>query len=123
MPHATCLTAAIPSLTCGRNVAGEPRLFHSKDSTPSIVLSATREDELPHLSTTLSRLHIDLEPGNLRTEDFVDLGPLMIWHYAFDAWPDHGVPTGPANAALWGLVQEVDRQRGCLDDCEVWVHW
>jgi protein-tyrosine phosphatase len=46
-----------------------------------------------------------------------------IWHYYFDAWPDHGVPEGISIERLKALVLEVGRKREELGDCEVWVHW
>jgi protein-tyrosine phosphatase len=46
-----------------------------------------------------------------------------LWHYYFDAWPDHGVPEGIAIKRLKALVLEVGRKREELGDCEVWVHW
>lgn len=48
---------------------------------------------------------------------------MELRHYLFNAWPDHGVPTGQAVQQLRELVMEIGRAREALGDCEVWVHW
>jgi protein-tyrosine phosphatase len=50
---------------------------------------------------------------------------VTIHHYYFDAWPDHGVPTGDAVEKLRKLVYQIGQKREELggEECEVWVHW
>ena len=72
----------------------------------------------------MTELRISL---SLNTEDAVnDVEDVTLWHYHFQDWRDHGVPSGHAVDELRKLVLEVQRKReesGGGDSCEVWVHW
>lgn len=68
--------------------------------------------------TTLNNLSSTLTELRLREAD-----AMMIYHYHFTAWPDHGVPEGDQVGALKRLVYAVGRHREELGGCEVWVHW
>jgi hypothetical protein len=51
---------------------------------------------------------------------------MLVDHYLFTQWPDHGVPEGSAVSRLRGLLKEVHARQtelGGQKQCEVWVHW
>lgn len=47
---------------------------------------------------------------------------LLITHFAFEAWPDYGVPLGEDVEKLRRLVVSVEKMKAELG-AEVWVHW
>lgn len=47
---------------------------------------------------------------------------LLITHFAFEAWPDYGVPLGEDVEKLRRLVVSVEKMKAELE-AEVWVHW
>ncbi|KIR52734.1 hypothetical protein I315_04597 [Cryptococcus gattii Ru294] len=80
------------------------------------------EHKMPDMGVHLSRREIIDRIASTLTEVALQGDRRVnLFHYQFDAWPDHGVPTGKAVQALRELVKEVDEKRRALD-CEVWVH-
>jgi protein-tyrosine phosphatase len=83
-----------------------------------------RKDDLSSVITQLLLYSLDgsarttVDDSELRKDE-----AMTVWHYHFDAWPDHGVPEGGAVDALRRLILEIARRREELGDCEVWVHW
>jgi hypothetical protein len=73
-----------------------------------IALTSLHQARHPDLSSTVTELTLG--------------GDMTLWHYYFDAWPDHGVPKGMQVEALRSLVKEVSRRREA-ELCEVWIHW
>ncbi|RSH86968.1 hypothetical protein EHS25_003456 [Saitozyma podzolica] len=82
-----------------------------------------RKDDLSSVITQLLLYSLDgsarttVDESELRKDE-----AMTVWHYHFDAWPDHGVPEGGAVDALRRLILEIARRREELGDCEVWVH-
>ncbi|OXG11151.1 hypothetical protein C366_06190 [Cryptococcus neoformans Tu401-1] len=76
---------------------------------PDMGVHLSRREIIDRISSTLTEVALQ---GDRRVN---------LFHYQFDAWPDHGVPTGTAVQALRELVKEVEEKRRELG-CEVWVH-
>ncbi|OCF35866.1 hypothetical protein I317_07280 [Kwoniella heveanensis CBS 569] len=91
-------------------------LEHAMDHLP---LKLIKSEQIPSISSTVTHLQLG-HPPNQSTKDAGEEA-VTIHHYHFDAWPDHGVPTGQDVAALRNLVLEVERKRKELSS-EVWVH-
>lgn len=62
----------------------------------------------------------DMEPWESISQEPSD--GLLISHFAFEAWPDYGVPLGEDVEKLRRLVTSVEKMKGELE-AEVWVHW
>lgn len=77
---------------------------------PDMGVHLSRREIIDRISSTLTEVALQSDRR------------VNLFHYQFDAWPDHGVPTGTAVQALRELVKEVEEKRRELD-CEVWVHW
>lgn len=82
-------------------------------------LETTFEERIEQLSTTLTRalLYPKSSSGEVKGEG------MKVRHFLFNAWPDHGVPTGQAVHKLKALVKHIGQERERLGGCEVWVHW
>lgn len=78
----------------------------------------TRQTALDTASSTHSELLLESE------DDEGD--DVVIHHFYFDAWPDHGVPHGAGVTKLLQLLEAVyglREENGGQDHCELWVHW
>jgi protein-tyrosine phosphatase len=84
-------------------------------------LATESEERIEHLSATLTKA--SLYPMLRSGSEGVPGDQMKIRHYLFNAWPDHGVPTGQAVQKLKALVEHIGQERERLGDCEVWVHW
>jgi protein tyrosine phosphatase len=98
------------------------KLFRGYKDGPQLLLATQSVERQIELSSDLTRAQIYPVHGGptLTHEDELKKD---LYHYYFDAWPDHGVPEGIAVQRLKALVLEVGRKREELGDCEVWVHW
>lgn len=122
-------TSLGPTLTSSsRNIEpGETYAVPDHHSRNTMVIqpqTRLREDDLSSVITQLLLYSLDgparttVDDSELRKDE-----AMTVWHYHFDAWPDHGVPEGEAVNALRRLILEIARRREELGDCEVWVHW
>lgn len=50
---------------------------------------------------------------------------MTLHHYAYEGWPDFGVPQGNDVDKLIELIKEVENKKKEAGEagCEVWVHW
>lgn len=100
---------------------GNKTILHERhEDGPDLELETIDETRIERLSTTLTRAN--LYPARQRVPTG-QTEKMELRHYLFNAWPDHGVPTGNAVQQLKDLVMEIGREREALGDCEVWVHW
>lgn len=98
------------------------KLYKGYKGGPQLLLATQSVDRIKDLSSDLTRALIYPVHGG---SDLVHEGELQkdLWHYYYDAWPDHGVPKGIEVQRLKNLVLEVGKKREELGGCEVWVHW
>ncbi|WVQ95311.1 hypothetical protein IAU59_002406 [Kwoniella sp. CBS 9459] len=99
-------------------------LEHAMDHLPLKVISS---EQVPSISSTVTHLQLGHPPsgGNYQSQGQRQSQnrdeAVTIHHYHFDAWPDHGVPTGKDVTALRNLILQVEQERKKLS-AEVWVH-
>jgi protein-tyrosine phosphatase len=114
--------------SCSRNIEpGETYAVPNHHTRNTMVIQSQTRLRKDDLSSVITQLLLYSLDGSARTTvDDSELRKdeaMTVWHYHFDAWPDHGVPEGGAVDALRRLVLEIARRREELGDCEVWVHW
>lgn len=108
----------------------ETSSYSTRKSPHTMHVRSLPRKRLNRLSSDLTELQIHAtnrysSEGSVSQEDELDEA-MTVWHYHFDAWPDHGVPAGKSVEALRALVMEIGRHRdelGGVNTSEVWVHW
>lgn len=91
------------------------------DSHPAIQLTLESTTHLPKTSSNLSTLTLSLASD----EPELAIPPMTLHHYAYEGWPDFGVPQGNDVNKLIELIKEVKTKKKEAGEagCEVWVHW
>lgn len=111
-------------LSCCRTKVGRSVTYDAPDhadSHPAIQLTLESTTHLPKTSSTLSTLTLSLAAD----ESDLDIPPMTLLHYAYEGWPDFGVPQGNDVNKLIELIKEVGSKKKEAGEagCEVWVHW
>jgi protein tyrosine phosphatase len=111
-------------LSCCRTKVGRSVTYDAPDhadSHPAIQLTLESTTDLPKTSSTLSKLTLSLAAD----ESDLDIPPMTLLHYAYEGWPDFGVPQGNDVNKLIELIKEVESKKKEAGEagCEVWVHW
>lgn len=90
---------------------------------PPIKLTLESTTHLPKTSSTLSTLNLSLAPDGSRSDSSIP--PMKLHHYAYEGWPDFGVPQGKDVDKLIQLIREVETKQNEEEagGCEIWVHW
>ena len=90
---------------------------------PPIKLTLESTTHLPKTSSTLSTLTLSLAPDGSHSDTAIP--PMKLHHYAYEGWPDFGVPQGNDVDKLIQLIREVETKQ--MEEeaggCEIWVHW
>ncbi len=123
-----CISSAELSSTL---YPGQGNSYLTPRSPIAMQVRTLAQERLVDLSTNLTKLHLYAHESpdpqsSVAHGGEAEIEAMMLWHYHFDAWPDHGVPRGKGVNALVALVKEIGRRRnelGGVDGCEVWVHW
>ncbi|EIW70073.1 hypothetical protein TREMEDRAFT_61835 [Tremella mesenterica DSM 1558] len=111
--------------TNGRSISTSTDKLGAKNGL-STLTSNDKEGEQTGISTSSSTFGMGEEIRSPTTTSTTGkkVEEILIWHYHFHGWPDHGIPSGQGVKSLVKLIQTVREKRLQLggDKCEVWVH-
>jgi protein-tyrosine phosphatase len=108
--------------------SGQSTSFTDISGSNKMYLQLTKQRRVPELSSVVTEMCLHSEDGAHvlsphEASGAGEEGSMTVFHYHYDAWPDHGVPEGQAVVALRRLIMEIARRREDLGGCELWVHW
>lgn len=135
-PYLPSVCAGRAELTNARRNTGDEVVFYRDASKrEGVRLRLAEQKRQPELGSVYSALRLSREGapanGTGAAGDASADDDMLVHHFYFDSWPDHGVPDGESLEALQNLIRQVAALRDQHGDAEVhgqdvvetWVHW